>query len=144
MKWFRFLMFILVILIDIMSVLYLIKLVVPFGEKASEIIMFLTLSLIILSVIVSGSFFVFSIIVDISKSIIMSDYVSKFLNIISIVLFFLYSIVFAIQTHNMERGSDEYMVRMYPGFIPMISGALISIASKSNLMNKICTSEFFA
>ena len=130
MKWFRFLMFILIILIDIMSILYLIKLIIPFGEKASEIIMLVTLALIILSVVAGGCVFAISTIVDIPEGIIMSAYVGKFLNIISIVLFFLYSIVFAIQTNNMARGSDEYMVRMYPGFIPMISGALASIVSK--------------
>lgn len=115
MKWFRYLILILILiaLIDIVSAIYLVKFVIPFGKKISDIIMYSTIVLIIAVFFATGIFYVISKVVNVQDCVIIHPSVYRVFDIISFALFIIYFIMFVIKTNGMERGSNEYMVKMF-------------------------------
>ena len=64
---------------------------------------------------------------NISESI---NKIIRGLNTVSTIMFFVYFMCFAIQTRNIERGTELYMHMMYPGILPIVSGILLRLSLK--------------
>ena len=130
MKRFRFLILIIIALLDIVSVFYLIKLILPINERISELLMYSTIILTVAAFLLTTVYCVALKVFNNQDRLEMRSAVYKVFNAISFALFMIYSIIFVIITNGMERGTPAYMEKMHPGLIPLVPGALLNIISK--------------
>ena len=130
MKRFRFITLIVIALMNVMSFLYFLKLIFPFSKSVNNIVLYSTIALILAALLLTTVDFVVSKSADNQASLGINSTVYKTYNVINVVLFIIYFIVFVITTNDMERGSAAYMAKMFPGLIPIVSGALLDILSR--------------
>lgn len=130
MKWFRFLTLMVIALMNVMSFLYFLKLIFPFSKSMNNIVLCSTIVLILVALLLTTVDIVASKSANHWASLGISSAIYKTYNVISVVLFIIYFIVFVITTNDIERGSATYMAKMFPGLIPIVSGALLNILSR--------------
>lgn len=130
MKWFRFLTLMVIALMNVMSFLYFLKLIFPFSKSMNNIVLCSTIVLILVALLLTTVDIVASKSANNRASLGISSAICKTYNVISVVLFIIYFIVFVITTNDIERGSATYMAKMFPGLIPIVSGALLNILSR--------------
>ena len=130
MKWFRFLTLMVIALMNVMSFLYFLKLIFPFSKIMNNIVLYSTIVLILAALLLTAVDFVASKSADNQASLEINSTIYKTYDVISVVLFIIYFIAFAITTNDIERGSAAYMAKMFPGLIPIVSGALLNILSR--------------
>ena len=130
MKWFRFLTLMVIALMNVMGFLYFLKLIFPFSKSMNNIVLCSTIVLILVALLLTTVDIVASKSANHRASLGISSAIYKTYNVISVVLFIIYFIVFVITTNDIERGSAMYMAKMFPGLIPIVSGALLNILSR--------------
>lgn len=130
MKWFRFLTLMVIALMNVMSFLYFLKLIFPFSKSMNNIVLYSTIVLILVALLLTTVDLVASKSANNQASLGINSTIYKTYNVINVVLFIIYVIVFVITTNDIERGSDTYMAKMFPGLIPIVSGALLNILSR--------------
>ena len=126
MKWFRFLTLMVIALMNVMSFLYFLKLIFPFSKSMNNIVLCSTIVLILVALLLTTVDIVASKSANKRASLGISSAICKTYNVISVVLF----IIYFITTNDIERGSATYMAKMFPGLIPIVSGALLNILSR--------------
>lgn len=116
--------------LNCITIYFLTSLFLKFEQNVTSFISKIAIAVIIITIItllVEMILMKFVTQENISESI---NKIIRGLNTVSTIMFFVYFICFAIQTRNIERGTELYMKMMYPGILPIVSGILLRLSLK--------------